>query len=903
MPFLKHASHKLSYAIALATLSQSAVVLAETQGWSCKQTDNGWDCSTSTVTNINTSEATVSPASTLPQPVEIKQEAAPSTSEAAPVATTPEPIKLDAQPTPEKQPVVEPTPVKKIDDTQMEAKPAAEEKLPTWPTQVDSSTRDTSEKSSAVEASKEARASTEATLRTFEPAQPRYAYLDWYPDPNSTEQCAGSYIEPDFPDKTDIPSQKQPLVVEAAKGQALLGEGTRFDGSVKIVQGQRSLYSESATIDQVTGHIEMKGGATYREPGILLRGKNAVSNTRSMEATLYDAEYVLHSRHIRGEVKEITRKEDSRFLINEGTYTQCPPGVNSWKLVANTIEIDPKTGFGRAENATLRVGDVPIVYLPYFYFPIDERRQSGFLYPSMRYSNSSGLDIATPYYFNIAANIDDTFSPRVISKRGLLLDNEFRYLNDWSMNRLQTAYMAHDNLEGDNRWLLATQHNGRINEHWRTNIDYLRVSDDDYLDDLGAKINSQEESHLNESGSVSYIEDSWQAELLVQSYQTIDDNITPYRRLPQLEIQGQSDISYAEVELNYLAQITEFDRNIAGLTGIDRITGQRIHLEPTLSKRFGTTWGYVEPKAKLWYSQFQLKNQQLGFDDAPSTAAPVLSLNTGLYFDRQVTLLNKNYQQSLEPRLFALYVPKRNQDDAPVFDSTEYNFDYYSLFRDNRFSGYDLIGDTQQISLGLTSRLFDRNGREAISASVGQAYYFADRTVELANSPSLTDNTANASDIATSFNWKPNLRFNVRLDANFDHEDFSNTNNNVAIRYQEDIDRIISLSYRYAEDVREQSTASFMWPVSDDWSALGVWQYDWLNQDAVDIAFGLEYESCCWKTRVMTRRWLQSDDTKDNAIYLQFVLKGLGSFGGNGGSSFVEKITGFEQREETNEYF
>jgi LPS-assembly protein len=238
----------------------------------------------------------------------------------------------------------------------------------------------------------------------------------------------------------------------------------------------------------------------------------------------------------------------------------------------------------------------------------------------------------------------------------------------------------------------------------------------------------------------------------------------------------------------------------------------------------------------------------------------------------------------------------------PDFDTTAYSFDYASLFRNNRFSGYDRIGDTKQLSLGLTSRLIDEKGREAVSASVGQAIYFEDRVVSLDNTTP-TDNTSNYSDVATRVNWRPNQRMNVTFNANFNHEDIRNTENNLAVRYQEDVNRLISLSYRFSEDIREQSTASFLWPVSKNWSTLGVWQYDWMTSDNIDLAFGLEYESCCWKTRVITRQWLKDNDEKDTALYLQFVLKGLGSFGSSGDSDFIEKITGFEQREETNDQF
>lgn len=729
-----------------------------------------------------------------------------------------------------------------------------------------------------------------------------YSHLDWYPSAPTGDNayCGGRYIEPDFPKASSDPIQSLPVEINAEQGISHLGQGTELSGSVKVVQGQRSLFSSQARIDQATGRIELEGGATYREPGLLLTGKNALSNTNSLETTLNEAEYVLHEKGIRGSVAKVTRNEDSTLSIQRGTYTQCPPGVDSWQVAAGEIHLNPESGFGSAKHATLRVGDVPILYLPYFYFPIDDRRHSGFLYPSLKYSDSEGFDIATPYYFNIAPNMDDTLTPRLLQKRGLMLENEFRYMDQYSINTLSTAYLPNDRIADNDRWLLGIRHFGQPTTRMRSSINYTHVSDDDYFDDLGSDLNISEESHLNRSGSLAYYGNQWQAEFILQSYQTIDDSLTPYRRLPELRLLGQPSIGPDWLSFSYFANYTKFDRDLSGLIGTDRIIGDRLHIEPKLSATFRNTWGYIKPSVKYWHTEYSLDNQLPGVTDSPSVSAPVFSLDTGIYLDKDTTLFGTQYQQTLEPRLFFLYVPEEDQNAAPDFDTDLYRFNYSALFRDNRFSGYDRIGDTQQVSFGVTSRLFDQSGKETVSASVGQALYFKDRAVHLSDG---TIERSDYSDIATQINWRPNKRINVSFNGNFTPNQLQNTENNFSVRYQEDLNHIVSLSYRFTEDTREQSTASFIWPISKHWSSLGVWQYDWLKEDDVDLAFGLEYESCCWKTRLITRRWQKDNDEKDTAFYLQFVLKGLGSFGSSGGSDFVEKITGFEQREETNAYF
>lgn len=879
MSFFKHSSYKLTIAITAVLLTQHQPALAKQGDWNCLLENGSWDCSSTITTkptpNKNTQAAAPEKISTeidennfLPPQLPVLSkpaEKAPSKNiiQDTPIATETAPALITTQ-----------------------AKPRVEAQKNNKPVE---------QELAKDEIPKVARLSDSS-----------FTHLDWYPYPkgdNTLSHCSGRYIEPPLPEDDGTPFDLKPIIADALEAHTELGQGTALSGSVKITQGSRSLYSNSATINKETGLINLTGGATYREPGLLFTGKNAQSNTSSQITTLNDAQYVLYKNSIRGSVAQISRNEDKTISIDTGTYTQCPPTSDTWEISAKKIKIDQTKGFGLAESATLRLSGVPVLYVPYFRFPIDDRRQSGFLYPSIRYTESEGLNIDTPYYFNIAENMDDTLTPRFFEKRGILLENEFRHLNSYSKNTLSTSYLSGDNLTHKDRWLLGMHHTGTPTENWVSNINYLHVSDNDYFDDLGTKLSVSEVVHLNRSGSLTYYGNQWQTELLLQSYQTIDDdNTTPYRRLPQIQVSGTPALEQEWLEASYFVQLTQFDRNLSGLTGSDRITGTRLHIEPEITTIIRNDSGYIKPSVKAWLSQYSLNNQVNGLSDSPSLSVPIISIDSGLFFERDFTLLNNNYQQTLEPRFFALYVPEHDQSAIPDFDTTEHSFDYASLFRNNRFSGHDRIGDTKQLSLGLTSRLIDQKGREAVSASVGQAIYFEDRVVSLSNTIS-TDSTSKYSDIATRVNWRPNERMNITFNANFNHEEIRNTENNLAVRYQEDINRLINLSYRFSEDIREQSTASFIWPVSKNWSTLGVWQYDWRTNDNIDLAFGLEYESCCWKTRVITRQWLKDNDEKDTALYLQFILKGLGSFGSSGESDFIEKITGFEQREETNDQF
>lgn len=728
-----------------------------------------------------------------------------------------------------------------------------------------------------------------------------FSQLDWYPDDSQPANlCKGSYQQPPLPDAgTDIPIELLPVMIAAEQGRSTLGQGTLLTGQVTITQGRRRLASNRVLYDQASGNLELTEGATYREPGLLLRGERALSNTGSMKTTIDQAHYVMHAEGIRGSVERITRNQDATLSIYNGSYTQCPPGDNSWSINAKTIHLNPNSGFGSAHHATLKAGNVPLLYLPYFYFPIDERRHTGFLYPTLKYSSGDGLDIRAPYYFNIAPHMDDTLTPRWVEKRGLMLSNEFRYMTRHSFNALYGAALKDDRKANRDRWLVGLKHTGQPGQAWRSEVDYVRVSDNDYLDDFSSEMDISELSHLNQRAALNYYGPRLQAELSLQSYQTIDDNLAPYRRLPELRITGQPTLWQHGPTLGYQASFTRFDRNLDGLSGAQRITGDRYHVHPQLSHSLHNRWGYLRPSLSVWHTRYQLDNTAPGAHRSPSVSAPIISLDSGIFLERDTQLFATTYQQTLEPRAYLLYVPYRDQQDIPDFDTNLYSFNYEALFRDNRFSGYDRLGDEQKISLGLTSRLYSQRGHEVFSASIGQAISFKDRKVSLPNAKVENDRY---SDIATRVIWRPNQRLRFSFNGNFDRNKLHNRENNFAIRYQEDVNRIASFSYRFTEGVREQSTTSILWPINHRWSSLGLWQYDWLHNDQLDLAFGLEYTSCCWKTRLIARRWLDDNDNK-SALYLQFVLKGLGSFGNNGGSDFIDKITGFEQREEHNAYF
>ena len=724
-----------------------------------------------------------------------------------------------------------------------------------------------------------------------------YSHLDWayYRNPKG-QQCAGRYLEPQFASTGDENLENPPLYLEADQTSTILGGLTRLQGGVSMRQGKRRLNSSSAELDQVTNKARLEGNVQFREPGLLMLADSAQVDTTTSEAIFSNAQYVIHEEGLRGKAERIIRLEDERLRLENGDYTYCPPYSEAWNLNADSIVLNKAEGYGEAESAVLRIAGIPILYAPYFTFPIDDTRRSGFLYPSLGYSKDSGVDVSVPYYFNIAPNMDDTLRARFISDRGLLLENEFRYLNNWSKNKLSTAYLAEDDTTNDGRWLLGVNHKGSFAKNWHTDIDYTSVSDEDYFDDLSTNLEITRQDHLDKRADLSYIQENWSFQARVHDYQTINTNSTaPYKRLPQLTLNGSNEFGDGG-ELKYKAEYTQFDRDLTGLTGSNRVIGDRRFVMPSASYLWQRPWGYLKPEVALWSSSYSLENQTAGLSASPTVNAPIISVDSGLIFERT---RSNGGTHTLEPRLFGLYIPEENQDAMPDFDTSELDFSYYSLFRKNRFSGLDRLGDTQQLSLGLSSNLYTSEGDQTASFSIGQAYYFADRKVQLSSTD--PDETSGQSDIATEAAWYLTPNFRASLDAILDNSDFKNTESNARLRYNSDKNHRFDFSYRHEDNVRKQTDLSFIWPVSDHWTAMGRWLYDVQDSDSLETALGLEYESCCWKVSFAGRRWLDDTDKFDTGVFLNFTLKGLGSFG-SGSRGFMNDIIGYEEREEQNEY-
>ncbi|WP_137820022.1 LPS-assembly protein LptD [Pseudomonas sp. 2FG] len=791
-----------------------------------------------------------------------------------------------------------------------------------------------------------------------------FSHLDWVPrDKLSAAQlaetgpyCAGAYIEPSRPGMNDqTPLDEAPMFVSAkASRYEQEQQVATLAGDVVLRQGSMQVEADEASLHQAENRGELNGNIKLRDNGALVVGDHAELQLDNGEAKIDNAEYVLHKANVRGSALYAKRQEDAIIRLKDGTYTRCEPGSNDWNLKGNNITLNPATGFGTATNVTLRVKDIPVFYTPYIYFPIDDRRQSGFLPPSIGTSSDTGFMLVTPYYFNLAPNYDATLYPRYMSERGLMMEGEFRYLTKSSEGQLGASYLDDQEDERkdepkfeDQRYLYNWQHKGGLDSRLLAEVDYTKISDPYYFQDLETDLDVSNQTFVDQQGSLTYRGDSFAARLNVHAYElaTVTD-VTPYDRLPQVTFDGALPFQPGGLNFTYGTEFVRFDRNLdeyvfagtaspdSNLRGLTRTNGDRAHVEPGVGLPLNWHWGFVKPTVKYLYTDYSLDLDQRGkntlaagqsFESSQDRGVPLYSLDSGLYFDRDTTFFGKGFRQTLEPRLYYLNVPFRDQSDIPVFDTSETTFSYASLFRENRFSGKDRIGDANQLSLGTASRFIEPNGFERARVAVGQIFYFEDRRVQL---PGIDEKeTASTSPYALTGQYRFNRDWRLSSDYNWDPDQGETRSGNLMFHYQPEAEpgKIVNAGYRYRNDTRrfnpntgefefggeefkiDQSDFSVIWPVVPQWSAIARWQFDYNQSRTLEAFGGFEYDSCCWKLRLINRYWVEYDEFNltrdeekgDRGIFLQIVLKGLGGVVGNKVEGFLDQgIQGYRERED-----
>ncbi|SHF69785.1 LPS-assembly protein [Microbulbifer donghaiensis] len=814
------------------------------------------------------------------------------------------------------------------------------------------------------------------------PAEPDYnpyLYLDWLPKWQLTPEqraampavCSGAFVAPpqNYPDASLVPDEA-PLRATADQSKWLDDGTAELRGNVQITQGYRQLFADQVDVNQSEKTAYLRGAIEIREPSLLVRGAAAEVHTDSKAAAIEDATYVVHDAFVHGSADHASREASGELTLTQGNYTRCEPGKEFWRVYGGEISIDNVERQGVARNVRLEVLDVPVFYFPYMRFPVGDARLSGLLFPSISNSDKNGWDVAIPYYWNIAPQMDATIVPRYIQYRGTGAEAEVRHLSEVFSTELRLAGLPNDkggndedarNLirdgfpedlvlpaKGKDRWLLNLEQLGGTGSFWRTNIDYTKVSDPDFFRDLDtANLSVSAETQVSQMAQGSLLGEHWRATLRAQDYQLlVKDRFDVYSQLPRLDIDG--DYRWGDWLLSMRNQVTSWDHddtqtirfirdtgNPDSVTESTRnfVTAERLRLDYELSWDQQWLWGYIKPSLAARYLGYKLDDKFLKPEssDTPEASAGQFTLDTGLFFERDSQAFGRDYVQTLEPRLFALVSSNADQSDFfdvtedpldggsdLLFDTSLFTFSYDQLFRNSRFTGSDRIDDADRVALGLTTRFIDPlSGRDLLAASVGQIFYSNDTRIDRSE---IVEDAAPRSELAARVESRPIQSLRIGSEIVYDDSEHNINRGNFSLRYLDDDFRIFNLGYYYqrknsfflnadgelTDASTKQANASAVLPVNAHTSVLAGAAYDLTYERELEYLAGVEYDSCCYRARLVWRRTLDNDladvvapeDLKyDEGVYLEIQLKGLAGLGTTVTGMLSQGIANFDQRE------
>jgi LPS-assembly protein len=692
---------------------------------------------------------------------------------------------------------------------------------------------------------------------------------------------------PDPPQQSATPVADTPIEYEADGVEATRDGEWLLQGDVLIKQGERTLKTRNAKYNSEEQSFSVDEAVEYADPNLKVSGDSA-SVDQTGGATFEGAQFELKDRNARGAADRIQVTRDQQLKLDGVRYTTCPLGEEDWVLRADDIDIRQRVGLGFGRGVRLDFKGVPILYTPFISFPVGNQRKSGFLFPTLGTSSRNGTSLAIPWYWNIATNYDATFLPTWYSKRGGKLDSEFRYLTDLGRGTLSAEYLPDDTEFGDSRSYLRFVNRSDFTDSLRLDIDAANVGDSDWFEDFGLGPEGTSISYLDRSASLTYLTQHWLAVVRAQNFQTIDDlGIPPEQRphtlLPQLAVRAAFPDQFANLQFGLDMELGNFTHNYD-----DRLTtGWRMDVAPEIRWPLRGAGVYLEPAASWRYTSYRLDDTGPPLPErSPSRETPIASLDGGLIFERPSGSRGQRIS-TLEPRFMYLYVPFRDQTDLPVFDTATADLNLVQLFRTNRYIGADRLSDANQISIGVTSRLLDADtGKQFISGTVGQAYYFDEPRValpgEVLDDPEFSDIIAEL-DVTAFGDW------NVGMGVQWDPSETRSEKGDVQVQYKPAFDRVVNVGYRFRRGNIEQVDGSVAWPIGEDWSAYARLVYSLEDHTSLDQFAGLEYRSCCWRIRAVARRYVsdRTGDT-DTSFLLQLELNGLSSVG-VGADAFLER--------------
>jgi LPS-assembly protein len=583
----------------------------------------------------------------------------------------------------------------------------------------------------------------------------------------------------------------------------------------------------------------------------------------------------------RGDADRLIFQGPDRYRMEQASYTTCGPGNDDWFIKARELDIDRNRDIGIAHGASIVFYDKTLFYTPYISFSLHQQRKSGFLTPHYGTASTTGTELTVPYYWNMAPNRDMTFFPRVMTKRGLQLGTEFRYLDEGYNGTARLEVLPNDQQAGRERWGLFTKHAQDFRNGWTGAFNFNRVSDNTYFTDLSTLVAVTSRTTLPTEGLIAKTGDwgdgDYTFSALAQRWQTLQTDpqapITPpYNRMPQLTLTGyRRDL--LKSDLDVLTSYVDFQHPTLP-------NGKRVLAYPSISTPLQTSWAYFTPKVGMHMSHYTIDQNTFGFEDRSRTL-PIVTADSGLVFERNTRITGLPFVQTLEPRLYYVYIPFRDQTRIPNFESGVQDISFATIFGENQFSGHDRINDANQVTLGVTSRLIHEDtGVERLRVALAQRYYFTEQRVTLPGVAPRPDHTASSDLLAAlSGTVLPNLRLEAGVQYNTDRSETQKAN--IAARYQPAAGKVLNVAFRHTAQLIDQTDISFQWPVAGGWTALGRWNYSTRDSRLLEGLAGVEYDGGCWAFRAVGHRFATALNSVSTSFFVQIELNGVSRIGSN----------------------
>ncbi len=703
---------------------------------------------------------------------------------------------------------------------------------------------------------------------------------------------------PQLSEKRSVPDQSLPTFLRGQKLQGVTDRETVVTGNAELRRGGTVLQADEIRYQQVEDVVKAQGQVRLIRDGNLYQGPSMRYEMDTDNGELGPGEFTLISTGARADAEktEFQGKDVLKFFNTR--YSTCRRGDNSWYLQATQIHIDNNEGVGTARNAYIVFQGVPLLASPYLQFPVNEQRRSGFLTPSFGVSSIRGVEIDTPYYWNIAPNRDYTLTPRVLSKRGLQLGNEFRYLEPGYNGITLLDLIPNDRANGKRRWALDSRHSQQFKAGWSGYWSVARASDDSYFDDFSRSVVPISTRQLAQEGGISYGASWWSASTRIQKFQVLQDAKRtvgiPYERVPQISARAQR-YDVAGFDLGAEADYTRFDHPTL-------ITGSRSVVTPFISYPVLTPFWSFTPKVSLNLASYSLDSQRIT-PGSPVRASfqraiPTLSLDTSLTFERDTRWFGSDLLQTFEPRLFYVKTPYKDQTAAPLFDTGVPDLNFAQLFSENRFSGLDRVADADQLTVAVSSRFIEPDsGTERLRATVGQRFYFENQRVNATTSNAVS--VAQKTDFLVSLGGQMTRALATDATAQFDAASYRTTRSSIGVRYSPVTGQFVSATYRLTRDsitarrTVEQIDLATQWPIGGGWIGVARMNYSTLDRKVTESLLGLEYRRDCWSLRAVLQRFPTGTGAVDTSIFLQLNLNGFTSVGSSPNEALQRNIPGY----------